>query len=302
MTESAELFERTSGISREIDILAELQAYGTTIRVAVEVRGRSKKDDVQWIDGLIGKYRDLPVNKLIAVSASGFSEGARAKAHSTNIELLAAKDVPHHDWPGLFHRLGLAMVTRTDQVDVQFITEPRGCSDFGPESELHDAGGARLGSVAELVDTLSSRHRGWLADELKANFLVHYKVVADLHKTLVIEVPSRPAAPTFIRTRGGASVQLAECILRSFSRPTVEKVPFKHVQVDSHLVSTAEVARLDGSHVEVFAIQTPARPNQVTIKLRPSPRRTARTATERRGSTSAGNKRSPRAKKSTGKR
>ena len=76
VTESAELLEPTSGARREVDILAETSAYGARICIAIEVRGRSKKDEIQWIDALVGKYRDLPVNKVIAVSASGFSQAA----------------------------------------------------------------------------------------------------------------------------------------------------------------------------------------------------------------------------------
>jgi hypothetical protein len=271
VTESAELLERTSGIKREVDILAETSAYGTSIRVAVEVRGRSKKDDIQWIDALVGKCRDLPVDKIIAVSASGFSLAARAKAHSANIELIAASDVPHHDWPGVFHRLGIAMLSRSDRVDVQFTTKPRGCKDLGPESTMHDADGADLGTIHELVESLAARHRNWLTEQLITHFFDHYKTVADLYKTLLIELPAKPSRPMFIRTRSGATVGLAGFTVRSFSTHTVEKVPFRHVSIDSHLVSAAEVVTGQGDRVEVFATQSHANPNHVTIRHRPSP-------------------------------
>src|SRR5688572_759202 len=80
VTESALLRERSSLAKREVDILIEYEIAGTKLRIAVECRDRSRKDDIEWIDGLIGKYRDLEVDKVIAVSNSGFSSDAIEKA------------------------------------------------------------------------------------------------------------------------------------------------------------------------------------------------------------------------------
>lgn len=80
VVESAILKERGNGAEREVDILLQKDIFGTPIRIAVECRGRTNKDDIQWIDGLIGKYRDLPIDKVIAVSKSGFSKSATEKA------------------------------------------------------------------------------------------------------------------------------------------------------------------------------------------------------------------------------
>ena len=59
--ESVELPE--SGVSevlREVDTLIEMDAGLTRVRIAVESRERSRKDDIQWVDDLIGKYALLP--------------------------------------------------------------------------------------------------------------------------------------------------------------------------------------------------------------------------------------------------
>jgi hypothetical protein len=102
VTESAEVPESTSGALREIDILAESAVYGTIVRIAVEVRGRARKDDVQWIDALVGKYRDLGIDKVIAVSATGFSEAAHRKAAAAGIHVLSAAEAATHNWPAEF--------------------------------------------------------------------------------------------------------------------------------------------------------------------------------------------------------
>jgi hypothetical protein len=102
VTESAQVLELTSGIRREVDILAESVVFGTSVRIAVEVRGRRRKDDVLWIDALIGKYRDLAIDKIIAVSARGLSKPANNKAAAAGIHVLSAKEATEHDWPGEF--------------------------------------------------------------------------------------------------------------------------------------------------------------------------------------------------------
>src|SRR5438874_1382713 len=75
--ESATLKERDCGTGREVDVLLTKTIFGVQIRIAVETRERSAKDDITWIDELIGKYRDLFVNKIVAISESGFSNGGR---------------------------------------------------------------------------------------------------------------------------------------------------------------------------------------------------------------------------------
>jgi len=77
--ESVLLRDRGTGTEREVDILAEISAFGCRLLVAFEVRDRGKRDDVQWIDALVGKYAHLDVNSVAAVSTSGFTPAAHAK-------------------------------------------------------------------------------------------------------------------------------------------------------------------------------------------------------------------------------
>src|SRR6187402_968568 len=78
VTESADLIEEINGdeIKREIDVLIEKEVNGKMFRVAIECRDRNKKDDIEWVDSLIGKFVNLNVDKVIAVSNSGFSQKA----------------------------------------------------------------------------------------------------------------------------------------------------------------------------------------------------------------------------------
>src|SRR5579863_10168434 len=88
VVESHETTERGRNAKREIDLLLTQDMFGTLIQIAVEVRGRKRKDTLEWIDGLVGKYKDMDIQKIIAISTSGFTEEALIKAGDEHIETL----------------------------------------------------------------------------------------------------------------------------------------------------------------------------------------------------------------------
>lgn len=96
--ESALIKERSSGADREVDILISGQFAGTDVKIAIECRDRAKTDTVEWIDGLVGKYQDLPISKIVAISNSGFSKAAVEKAESHDIELITVEEAENIDW------------------------------------------------------------------------------------------------------------------------------------------------------------------------------------------------------------
>ncbi len=105
VSESAMVRERGSGTLREVDILLQKRIFGTDLRIAVECRDRADKEDIEWIDNLIGKYQDLDVDKKIAVSNSGFTPAAQKKASLNRIETLTLKEALETNWPSEFAQL-----------------------------------------------------------------------------------------------------------------------------------------------------------------------------------------------------
>jgi phage pi2 protein 07 len=95
-------------IDREIDVLIEKEDCGILKRIALECRGRRNKDDIIWIDSLIGKYLNLKVDKVIAISSSGFSKSATLKANAHNIELRTLKEIRTIDWNNEFIKIGMS--------------------------------------------------------------------------------------------------------------------------------------------------------------------------------------------------
>lgn len=69
--------------SRQVDILIWRDAQ----TIHVECRSHKAPQDVQWVEELIGRRISLAADQMIAVSDSGFTEGAKRKANRHGIIL-----------------------------------------------------------------------------------------------------------------------------------------------------------------------------------------------------------------------
>lgn len=109
VTESA-MVPNEAGEEREVDVLIEAEVGGHPIKLAVEARDHARPQDKTWIDNLLGRYRDLPIDHVIAVSSSGFTSGALKKADRVNIETLTLDEALATDWPEEVFRLTAVFV------------------------------------------------------------------------------------------------------------------------------------------------------------------------------------------------
>ena len=66
-------------------------------KTIIECRAHSKPQDVKWIEELIGRRVSLGAEEVIAVSSSGFTEGAKKKAKKHLIALRDLSDVYDSD-------------------------------------------------------------------------------------------------------------------------------------------------------------------------------------------------------------
>ncbi len=78
VTESKYLRDAVLGIDREVDIVIEGEFDDEPIVVSIEVRERSRPADIGWVQEMLQKHRDLPTNRLLLVSRTGFSGSALA--------------------------------------------------------------------------------------------------------------------------------------------------------------------------------------------------------------------------------
>ena len=87
------------GARREVDILIEQHIGPHVIRIGVECRDHGRKQDVQWIEALVGKYEHLAVHKVVAVSRAGFTAAALRAAHHFKIDTVTLESAFSANWP-----------------------------------------------------------------------------------------------------------------------------------------------------------------------------------------------------------
>lgn len=77
------------GSPREVDVLVTANAGAHTLKVGLEASKTKRAASVEWIERMIGKHQDLPTDKIVLYSGSGFTAGAKAKAAEHNIAIVA---------------------------------------------------------------------------------------------------------------------------------------------------------------------------------------------------------------------
>jgi hypothetical protein len=184
---------------REVDTLLTVDLGFTALKVAIESRHHARKQTVEWIDELAGKYRQLDVNHVIAVSRSGFTEKAMRKAADCGIQLFSLEEALDNDWPTTFLKLGVTGLTLTHlHSEVEYHLEKSSLpADFFRDAILSHT--AQHGAVIEMplrefIGALRAKIIEEAEGRLRENFLGIYNTKEDLGKNLVaereVELPS----------------------------------------------------------------------------------------------------------------
>lgn len=99
VTESAMLKDRVTSEPREVDVLVSATTATYTVNLGIEVIAWARPADTPWIEKMRAKHENLPTDKLILVSESGFSAPAKKKAEFYGIETLTIDEACEADWP-----------------------------------------------------------------------------------------------------------------------------------------------------------------------------------------------------------
>lgn len=92
------LKDARTGEDREVDIVIETTSGIHPLRIGIEVIDRKRPADGPWVEGIAKKHEDLPIDKSIAVSRSGFYRPALIKAEAYKIDALTVNEVTELDW------------------------------------------------------------------------------------------------------------------------------------------------------------------------------------------------------------
>jgi hypothetical protein len=123
------LHDQHSKRKREVDVSLRATVGSTPILVILECRDRKGTQDVRWIEELATKRSGVGASTAIAVSPTGFSEGAQNLARTHNVKLRTFAEVTT---PEVFRWLGIRTITLTkSNIDITAVR-------FHVEEELED--------------------------------------------------------------------------------------------------------------------------------------------------------------------
>jgi len=158
------LKDNITGRDREVDLTLRKKIDNEEIIIIFECRDRNITSDVIWIEQLVTKVRDLNAFKVIAVSSSGFTEGAKIKAEYYNIELRSTEEITNEQLMNWIIPSGLyTIVQHHNIVNCVLLTdEPSLFKDqmkFHPDLKIfhHHRGG--IFSANDLFNKIPDRNK-----------------------------------------------------------------------------------------------------------------------------------------------
>jgi hypothetical protein len=119
VSESKLLPNLRSGSLVEVDIVIEASTGGIPLTISVEcTTSTSRAATVEWVREMIGKHQDLPTDKLVLVSGSGFSHEAEEIAAAHNIETVTFDEAPAYNWSSLIATLAQSSSLKISRFDI----------------------------------------------------------------------------------------------------------------------------------------------------------------------------------------
>ena len=112
VTESKLLVDRVTKIEREVDIVIDATTGDLDITIGIEVISHNRRADLEWLNQMWGKHKNLPTDKLVLVSKSGFTETAIEEGRTLGIELMTLNEAIVADWTLIVNKLKEVFLAR----------------------------------------------------------------------------------------------------------------------------------------------------------------------------------------------
>jgi hypothetical protein len=259
VTESASLPEYEGSSEREVDVLIEAEVNRHPVRIAIECRDHQVPQDKTWIDQLIGKYRDIDVSEIVAVSSSGFTKGALEKAQVAHIRALTLEEALEGEWPRDLIRpfLKLFMTNhRMFQAIVHFGSDGPPLAEEGlANSDLFDANGRRVGSVGGMITEFANKE-GAAAVLEYAGEIGRDCLIAGVDRSFCIQVPF-VGCGRFVRNPDGKLREVVGVDLRFEVTGRIVPANMQHYRYNQVPVSIGTVQLDSEKNVAMAVVQFP---------------------------------------------
>lgn len=260
VTESGMVFDKDAGTLREVDILVEYRYAHHDFKLVIECRDRSRRDSVEWIDGLIGKAGSLTVNKVVAVSKKGFAKSAAEKANAHGIDTLTVEEAVETDWQKYPIKPGIVVFSDENYRlrDVLFNdgNKYRTLRELDLDSVvLKD--GEEVGSIKEVFEYFFLKFLlPHIKEKVKTEFLNIFKTKADISKVLYVESDHTFTGFT-ARLFSGDRVDISNVKFIVHGTRRYDEVEQTHLKFNEMMVSTGQYLDTDGSKLKFTIVQDP---------------------------------------------
>ena len=263
------LRERGSNIQREVDVLVEANLAGCIVRLAVECRDRTRRDDIEWIDQLVGKSRDLPVDKIIAVSNSGLTPAALEKAAANNIEVRTLVEAFDADWPKELvksHFANLNIYVKVKGYTV--FTDPEWPEPKRPSSATF---AGRTLDTAEFEEMLTQVAHQQIARILEEATDHPLRRLENLNRGYEMAFELGLREPTTLTATAGTTHKLLHLTLACQVTFRYEDIPVTRHLFGDIGVTLAVDEKAEPTAVRIMRVQVPGEsPAELTVPLDPS--------------------------------
>jgi hypothetical protein len=154
ITESKYLRDAVTGIDREVDVVIEGTFDGEPMIISVEVIEHKRPASMTWVEQMLRKHRDLPTNRLLLVSKSGFSvnalslietEAGRVEALTPEVVEAGGATVVRRIYVDNINYSPTQCVVHVHHADEHLAVEGK------PEMDVYAVDGTLLGPLAYLV-------------------------------------------------------------------------------------------------------------------------------------------------------
>ncbi len=243
VTESASLTEYEGSSQREIDVLIEAEVNHHSVKIAIECRDHKDPQDKTWIDQLIGKYRDIDVSEVVAVSKSGFTKGALEKARATKVRTLTLEEALASDWPKELIRPFLKLFMTNHHLCQAIVhigsDGPALAGDALLTAAIFDRDGQHVGQVNNLVEEFAARE-GAAAVQEYASEIARECLIEGVDRSFCIQVPFRGGG-RFVQSPDGQLREIVGVDLRFEVTASVVPAEMEHYRYNQVPVSIGKV-------------------------------------------------------------
>jgi hypothetical protein len=251
VVESQMLKEKSTDSEREIDIFIKRNVLGKEVTVAIECREWRNKNSIKWVDELIGKYIDLSVDEIIAVSKSGFYKPAKEKAEFHGIKTLTLEEANEIEWKKYFTKLFLKTVKRTDfPQGIELKTEFPVTTSLSLQSQIFFSGQSK---------TLEQFGKyGYDLCINKINSEIEKKIILGdpnpFEREVSVEIAFAPSQDVYVVAKNQKN-KILEVIIRIKSSFDVQPIQSNQYFFDDKGITEAKIANEKGEKFQIIATQ-----------------------------------------------